>query len=682
MTFSKYTPLLVLLFILFFTPGLPAQDTTITEIAPGFVHYVINDPQGPYHINILEIDVTDTTVVLETALARDRLGGGLERTSALSGRISRSGYVVVGAINGDFYGISQPLNPYGFLANSQILSSEYVFGRTFHRSSFGVREGRVPLVDVINFRGSLMIDDNLSYQISRVNAQRLENNLIVYNAYFGPSTDTNQYGTEVRLQPVSEISTASPISMVVLEIETGVGNMSIGAGDYILSGHGTASSFLTNHITIGDTVSLTLGTNPDLGQVTALIGGGPRIIDEGTRPESFVGYEGMGDSFVNTGHPRTAVGMNKDSTKVYFITVDGRQDGFSLGMSLSRMADYLIDFGVYNAVNLDGGGSTTMVVHDVVVNSPSDPGGERSVANALLAVRKIIVDFPGEPESLYPPDGSENQPDTVRFSWHHIQGVESYRIQIATSEEFNNIIVDRWLLQDTTFVLTGHEGQTTYYWRVKSRNAAGISDFTPVHSFTTGFPVTPALVSPERADSQVPRDAPFYWSSVPTAENYTLQIARNNIFTTEGLVVDTTALPDTTVTGLLLDANRLLFWRVRAHNQYGASLWSAPWGFRTTDVTQVMRYDGQPEVYALHQNYPNPFNPVTMIDYDIPETADIRISIYNAVGQYIDTLLHVRQDAGFYTIRWDAAAYASGFYYCMLVTDDGVRKSIPMILLR
>ena len=682
MTFSKYTSLLVLFFKLFFTPGLTAQDTTITEVAPGFIHYVINDPQGPYHINILEIDVTDTTVILETALARDRLGGGLERTSALSRRNSRSGYVVVGAINGDFYGISQPLNPYGFLANSQILNSEYVFGRTFHRSSFGVREGRVPLVDVINFRGSLVIDDNLSSQLSRVNAQRLENNLIVYNAFFGPSTDTNQYGTEVRLQPVSEISTATPVGMVVLEIETGVGNMSIGAEDYILSGHGTASSFLTNHIDAGDTVLLTLGTSPDLGQVTALIGGGPRIIDEGTRPESFVGYEGMGDSFVNTGHPRTAVGMNKDSTKVYFITVDGRQDGFSLGMSLSRMADYLINFGVYNAVNLDGGGSTTMVVHDVVVNSPSDPGGERSVANALLAVRKVNVDFPGEPESLYPPDGSENQPDTVRFSWHHMQDVESYRIQIATSEGFDNIIVDRWLLQDTTFVLTGHEGQTTYYWRVKSRNAAGISDFTPIHSFTTGFPVTPALMTPERADSQVPRDAHFQWSSVPTAENYTLQIATNNIFTSEGLVVDTTAVPDTTVTGLLLDANRLLFWRVRAHNQYGASLWSAPWGFRTTDVTKVVRYDGQPEVYALHQNYPNPFNPVTTIRYDIPETAHVRLNVYNAVGQHIDTLVNVHQSAGFYKITWNATAYASGFYYCTLITKDGFSKSIPMVLLR
>jgi hypothetical protein len=682
MLLKLYHLLTVFLLITILPLPLPAQDTTITEVAPGFIHYVINDPQGPYHINILEIDVTDTTVILETALARDRLGGGLERTSALSGRISRSGYVVVGAINGDFYGISQPLNPYGFLANSQILNSEYVFGRTFHRSSFGVRDGRTPLVDIINFNGSLIIDDNLTYSISRVNAQRLENNLIVYNAFFGPSTDTNKYGTEVRLQPVSEISTASPVSMVVREIETGVGNMNIGAGDYILSGHGTASSFLTNYVTIGDTVSLTLGTYPDLDQVTALIGGGPRIIDQGTRPESFVGHEGMGDAFVNTAHPRTAVGMNKDSTKVYFITVDGRQDGFSLGMSLSRMADYLIDFGVYNAVNLDGGGSTTMVVHDVVVNSPSDPGGERSVANALLAVRKVTVNFPGEPESLYPADGAENQPDTVHFSWHHIEDVESYRIQIATSEEFHNIIVDRWLLQDTTFVLTGHEGQTTYYWRVKSRNAAGISDYTPVHSFTTGFPVTPVLVSPERADSQVPRDTPFHWSSTPTTENYTLQIATNNVFTREGIIVDTTALADTTLTGLLLDPNRLFFWRVRAHNQYGASLWSAPWGFRTTDVTDVMRYDGQPEAYALHQNYPNPFNPVTTIRYDIPETAHVRLNVYNAVGQHIDTLVNVHQDAGFYTITWNAAAYASGFYYCTLVTKAGFSKSIPMVLLR
>jgi hypothetical protein len=114
------------------------QDTSRTVVAPGFIHYSISEPSGPFYIQILEIDLTIPGNKLTTALAKDKLGTGFEKTSALSSRKSVSGNIVVGAINGDFYGISAPNNPYGFLGNSQIINSQYVFGRTHVRSSFGV----------------------------------------------------------------------------------------------------------------------------------------------------------------------------------------------------------------------------------------------------------------------------------------------------------------------------------------------------------------------------------------------------------------------------------------------------------------------------------------------------------------------------------------------------------------
>ena len=163
--------------------------------------------------------------------------------------------------------------------------------------------------------------------------------------------------------------------------------MSIG-DNYILSGNGTASTFLTNNINVGDTVRLTIGTSPNVSNLTCLMGGGPRLITNGTRPSSFVGVEGFGDSHVNTRHPRTAVGFSADSSKVYFIVVDGRQPALSVGMSCAELADYMISIGCYNGVNLDGGGSSTMVVRNEIKNSPSD-GSERSVGNALLAVAEI-----------------------------------------------------------------------------------------------------------------------------------------------------------------------------------------------------------------------------------------------------------------------------------------------------
>lgn len=99
------------------------------------------------------------------------------------------------------------------------------------------------------------------------------------------------------------------------------------------------------------------------------------------------------DSYTNTLNPHTAVGVDTQTGNVWFMVVDGRQTDFSAGMLTSEMADLFIDFGVENAINLDGGGSSTLVFADGVngaprtINSPSDgassqsPGGQRSVAN-------------------------------------------------------------------------------------------------------------------------------------------------------------------------------------------------------------------------------------------------------------------------------------------------------------
>lgn len=96
-------------------------------------------------------------------------------------------------------------------------------------------------------------------------------------------------------------------------------------------------------------------------------------------------------------NPHTAVGVSRDGKKVYLMTVDGRQNGYSEGMRTDEMAEMLLQFGAWDAVNFDGGGSTTLVIDDSpnqtqdarVLNSPSDnasptkPGSERVVANSL-----------------------------------------------------------------------------------------------------------------------------------------------------------------------------------------------------------------------------------------------------------------------------------------------------------
>ncbi|MCK7524295.1 MAG: phosphodiester glycosidase family protein [Ignavibacteriales bacterium] len=75
---------------------------------------------------------------------------------------------------------------------------------------------------------------------------------------------------------------------------------------------------------------------------------------------------------------------------IYFITVDGRQESSS-GMTLMEFADLMIEEGIYQGLNLDGGGSTTMVVNNRVVNIPSDVTGERKVGNCIVLIRETAL---------------------------------------------------------------------------------------------------------------------------------------------------------------------------------------------------------------------------------------------------------------------------------------------------
>ena len=80
----------------------------------------------------------------------------------------------------------------------------------------------------------------------------------------------------------------------------------------------------------------------------------------------------------------TAFLVKLKSGQLLLVTVDGRQPGESIGVSLTMLADLLMEFGAVEAINLDGGGSTTMVIRNKLVNKPSDTTGERPVSDAIL----------------------------------------------------------------------------------------------------------------------------------------------------------------------------------------------------------------------------------------------------------------------------------------------------------
>ena len=117
----------------------------------------------------------------------------------------------------------------------------------------------------------------------------------------------------------------------------------------------------------------------DWKSVTEAIGGGPRLVKNGA-VSVLRDYERF-DSGYNNRHPRSAIGYTKNQ-EVVIVAVDGRSS-VSKGLTLDELAGLMVKLGCVDAMNLDGGGSTTLVLGGSVLNRPSD-GGLRSVANALL----------------------------------------------------------------------------------------------------------------------------------------------------------------------------------------------------------------------------------------------------------------------------------------------------------
>jgi exopolysaccharide biosynthesis protein len=93
--------------------------------------------------------------------------------------------------------------------------------------------------------------------------------------------------------------------------------------------------------------------------------------------------EGLSAGFDTTRHPRTLIALDEDDA-VWLVTVDGRQPALSLGMSFAELQALAHRLGLKSALNLDGGGSTTMIVQGHIVNHPSDETGPRKVSDAIL----------------------------------------------------------------------------------------------------------------------------------------------------------------------------------------------------------------------------------------------------------------------------------------------------------
>jgi hypothetical protein len=219
-----------------------------------------------------------------------------------------------------------------------------------------------------------------------VNVARENNKLIFYNQYFGASTGTSTSGFEAIVYPLNAWFINDTVYCIVDSINPAGKNTIIPDGSIVVSASGAIANYLNAHLVVNDTVKILLNILPSVSKLKEMMGGHPITVKDGS-----VASMDPNDPFVFNRHPRTAVGINQDTTKLFLITVDGRQIS-SLGMNLYELADLMLQLGIYQGINLDGGGSTTMVVRNEIVNSPSDASGERPVSNALIVVSKAPLD--------------------------------------------------------------------------------------------------------------------------------------------------------------------------------------------------------------------------------------------------------------------------------------------------
>lgn len=387
----QFIPGILTLFVSTAATPMQAQwdSSSVETVAPGVLHRRVVVNSGPWRLNVLEVDLHQPGVSIREVKGKD-VFAGLEKTSSMEQRYHGPGKAVA-AVNADFFNVKTGESESNVVIDGAIVkglarSESPRDGWKKLRTQFGMDWINHPYIDRFGLTARL-IQGARSIELDGINSRpKQPNSLVLYTSAVGDSTprDTTRLNSaHLSLRLVSK-SQREMIFRVVGPVYEGARASLVTRG--ALTAEGTMRDTLRRIARTGGTIRIRTGFLPGRERLRTIVGGGPRIIQNG-RGVGEYGYfiEGTGAKFGTVRHPRTAIGFSKDSSTLYLVTVDGRTESDS-GMSLVELADAMLKLGVYEAVNLDGGGSTTMVIGDRVVNHPSDKEGERPVGNALLVV--------------------------------------------------------------------------------------------------------------------------------------------------------------------------------------------------------------------------------------------------------------------------------------------------------
>jgi len=188
---------------------------------------------------------------------------------------------------------------------------------------------------------------------------------------------------------------------------------------------------------------------------------------------------------------------------------------------------------------------------------------------------------PAAPSLISPSNNARNVPLDVTLEWAGVTGALSYGVQVATDNNFNQIVAEAESLTTRSYAVNGLSGNTSYRWRVRGHGPNGAGDWSGSWSFETAsaLPTAPALSLPVDKATNVPFTITLSWIGVGGAQSYNLQLSTDRTFKT--VDVEQTGLTGTTFEATGLTASTIYYWRISATNSAGTGPWSGDWSFTT-----------------------------------------------------------------------------------------------------
>ncbi|MCX7908639.1 MAG: T9SS type A sorting domain-containing protein, partial [Ignavibacteria bacterium] len=267
------------------------------------------------------------------------------------------------------------------------------------------------------------------------------------------------------------------------------------------------------------------------------------------------------------------------------------------------------------------------------------------------------------PNLIYPTNNGENLPTNVSFTWSSVPRAKYYQLQIAEDLQFTQKILEYLNISDTTYLVSDLKPMSEYFWRVLAYNDSTTSNWSPIWRFRTQPPIPkgPVFLSiPPNETKGVDVSLSLIWSPVQYAEMYHLQVAKDENFVAQSLVLNDSNLimPQKYLTGL--EYNTKYFWHVRAYNSAGSTSWSDTWWFQT----MVSSVGEENNVFLLSFN-PNENNLTLTFQEGFLEAINIRL--FDLFGRVVFSS-QLLEDRNSITIPCDKLS--KGVYFLHIISKE------------